>query len=199
MFLKTIASASVAALLLAVPAVAQDNNSTDPLILKKQQKQNGAEKSDKKQNQQGQASDQTGNQSNTDQQQNAQSGDQGSGDQGTADKKKKTQQTQQDQQNNDSEATGSTSKAKTEITTEKRTVIRERLVTKNVTKIDRSKINFDINVGVAVPTTIQLQPLPVEVIEVVPEYRGYDYFVLADGTIIIVDPGSHQIVFVLSA
>jgi hypothetical protein len=92
--------------------------------------------------------------------------------------------------------TGSTEKP--EITAEKRTIIREKIVTKNVTKIDRDDLDFDVSVGVVVPTTIAVQPLPVEVVEIVPEYRDYLYFVLADGTIVIVEPGSMQIVTMIT-
>ena len=52
-------------------------------------------------------------------------------------------------------------------------------------------------IGVAVPSTVVLHPLPPRVIEIVPDYRGYEYFVLADGRIIIVEPGTLKIVYVL--
>ena len=58
-------------------------------------------------------------------------------------------------------------------------------------------IDIDINVGVAVPSTVVLHPLPPRVIEIVPAYRGYEYFVLADGRIIIVEPGTLKIVYIL--
>ena len=59
-------------------------------------------------------------------------------------------------------------------------------------------VDFDINIGVAVPSTIVLHPLPPRIIEIVPAYASYQYFVLADGTIIIVEPGSLQIVYVIA-
>jgi hypothetical protein len=99
----------------------------------------------------------------------------------------------------DPTATGSTSKVDSEITPEKKTIIREKIVTSNVKRVERDDIDIDISVGVIVPTTIALQPLPVSVIEVLPAYRGYLYFVLADGTIVIVEPGTLQIVYVLTA
>jgi hypothetical protein len=33
--------------------------------------------------------------------------------------------------------------------------------------------------------------------EIVPDYRGYEYFVLAEGRIIIVEPGTLKVVYVL--
>jgi len=216
MFAKLITTVSVAVLLMTVPVIAQ-NNTTDPLLLKKKHSQGTTEQGTNQKAGQGNAQqDQSSNaqtgsgQGTADQQQDSQEAtDQGTGmkkkkvqqnsqNQNSTDQGQNTNQTQRTQQNDNSQVTGSTSKAN-DIPTEKRTIIREKLVTKNVTKIDRSKVNFNINVGVAVPSTIELHPLPAEVVEILPDYRGYDYFVLADGTIIIVDPNSHNIIFVLSA
>lgn len=224
MLARLFAATSLTALLMTGAAYAQSSSSSGEVILPKKNQTQDAQQPKATDGQQqdmtksGSDAAQSGSDDATQQQADdgsgqvqkkkktqAQSGsDADQTEQQATDKKSTTEDSQQQatdqnatkkKQAND--ATGSTSKA--EITTEKRKVIREKLVTTNVTKVDRSKINFDINVGVAVPTTIVLQPLPATVIEVVPEYRGYDYFVLADGTIIIVDPGSHQIVFVLSA
>ena len=57
-------------------------------------------------------------------------------------------------------------------------------------------VNFNIGVGVAVPTTVALRPLPPTIIDVVPGYEGYRFFV-APGQIVIVDPISLEIVAVL--
>ena len=65
------------------------------------------------------------------------------------------------------------------------------------TRTEAVDVDFDINVGVAVPRTVVLHPLPPRVIEIVPAYRGYEYFVLADGRIIIVEPGTLKIVYIL--
>jgi hypothetical protein len=110
----------------------------------------------------------------------------------------KNQNAQQDGQDSDQMTTGATGRADADIPVEKRTVIREKIITRDVPRVERDKIDFDINVGVAIPGTIALQPLPPDIIEVVPAYQGYQYFVLADGTIIIVDPGTLQIVYVLA-
>jgi hypothetical protein len=58
-------------------------------------------------------------------------------------------------------------------------------------------IDIDVNVGVVVPRTVTLRPLPPRVIEIVPAYRGYEYFVLADGRIVIVEPGTYKVVYIL--
>src|SRR5205814_129985 len=58
------------------------------------------------------------------------------------------------------------------------------------------RVNFALNVGVAVPSSIRLSRLPGSIVSIVPQYRDYDYFV-TDERIVIVEPTSHQIVEVL--
>jgi len=50
----------------------------------------------------------------------------------------------------------------------------------------------------AVPRSVRVYTLPPEIVEVVPEYRGYDY-VLVGEDIVIIDPESHEIVAVIPA
>lgn len=59
-----------------------------------------------------------------------------------------------------------------------------------------TNVNFSLSVGTAVPRDVRLQPLPAEVVEIVPQYRGYD-FVLVKDEIVIVEPSSYKIVAVL--
>ena len=56
------------------------------------------------------------------------------------------------------------------------------------------RVNAGIRVGERIPTNIEVRPLPPEVIALVPEYRGYDYFVDSDDEIVFVSPESHEIV-----
>ena len=86
--------------------------------------------------------------------------------------------------------------ASIDISAEQRTEIREVIVETDVEPID---VDFDVNVGVAVPDTVVLHPLPPRIIEIVPVYEGYQYFVLADGRIIIVEPDTLEIVYVVTA
>lgn len=59
-----------------------------------------------------------------------------------------------------------------------------------------TNVNFSLSVGTAVPRDVRLQPLPAEVVEIVPQYRGYN-FVLVKDEIVIVEPSSYKIVAVL--
>ncbi|MCG2632584.1 DUF1236 domain-containing protein [Bradyrhizobium sp. WYCCWR 13023] len=59
-----------------------------------------------------------------------------------------------------------------------------------------TNVNFSLSVGTVVPRDVRLQPLPAEVIEIVPQYRGYN-FVLVKDEIVIVEPSTYKIVTVL--
>lgn len=84
--------------------------------------------------------------------------------------------------------------ASIDISSQQRTEIRDVIVERKTKPVD---IDIEINVGVAVPRTVVLAPLPPRVIEIVPAYSGYEYFVLADGRIVIVEPGTFKVVYIL--
>lgn len=73
-----------------------------------------------------------------------------------------------------------------------KTVIRSQ----KVTHIKRSEINFSISVGTRIPTSVHWYPVPVEIVEVVPEYRGY-YYIIVDEDILIISPATREIVAVV--
>lgn len=59
-----------------------------------------------------------------------------------------------------------------------------------------TRVNFSVGVGVVVPASVRLEPLPADIVATVPEYRGYDFFVVND-QIAIVQPRTHRIVELL--
>jgi hypothetical protein len=59
-----------------------------------------------------------------------------------------------------------------------------------------NNVNFSISVGTAIPRDVRLHPLPADVVEVVPQYRGYNFVMVRD-EIVIVDPATYKIVTVL--
>jgi hypothetical protein len=65
---------------------------------------------------------------------------------------------------------------------------------RNFARVDH--VDFSINVGVAVPHTVQVAVLPTDIVELVPEYRGFDYVVVGD-QLLIIDPNTMLIVEVL--
>lgn len=88
------------------------------------------------------------------------------------------------------------SAAPKDLTIEQRTVIRERVIDRS----DRVNIDFNISVGAVVPQTVHghLHPLPPEIIEIYPDYRGYSYIVLSDGRLVIIEPRSYEVVTIIS-
>jgi len=69
---------------------------------------------------------------------------------------------------------------------------------KDVRRVDRTRINFTINVGAVVPRTFELYPLPAPILAVVPAYRGYLYIVVGDD-LLIIHPRTYEIVAVIPA
>src|SRR2546423_1717672 len=56
-----------------------------------------------------------------------------------------------------------------------------------------TNVNFTLAVGTAVPSSVVIQPLPSTIVEILPQYRGFSFFVVQQ-QIVIVNPRSHQIV-----
>ncbi|MDR6101685.1 hypothetical protein QE369_001863 [Agrobacterium larrymoorei] len=81
------------------------------------------------------------------------------------------------------------------VTTEQRTEIRNVIVEN---KVEAVRPTFSVSVGTAVPRTVKLHELPARVIKIVPQYRDYEYIVLSDERIIIIDPVRYEIVYVLT-
>jgi hypothetical protein len=80
--------------------------------------------------------------------------------------------------------------SETQRTQIKNVVVKDR----NVARVDN--VNFSINVGVAVPRTVHFAVLPADIVEVVPEYRGFDYVVVGE-QLLIIDPNTMLIVDIL--
>ena len=79
------------------------------------------------------------------------------------------------------------------LTTEQRTVVREKVLTSSAPRV--TNVNFSINVGTVVPSSVRVVAVPQTIIDIRPEWRGYRYFVVND-EIIIVEPNSLKIVAV---
>lgn len=72
-------------------------------------------------------------------------------------------------------------------------------ISQSITRLDvkpLTNVNFSISVGTVVPRDVRLATLPPDVIEIVPQYRGYSFFVVRD-EIVIVEPSSYKIVATL--
>jgi hypothetical protein len=75
--------------------------------------------------------------------------------------------------------------------TKVRTVIREKVKAEPLTNV-----NFSISVGTRVPREVRYYPLPAEIVEIHPAWRGY-YFILVNDQIVIIEPSSFEIVAII--
>lgn len=75
-----------------------------------------------------------------------------------------------------------------------RTRVSESISRLNVKPV--TNVNFSLSVGTVVPRDVHFQPLPAAVVEVMPQYRGYNFIVVRED-IVIVDPATYKIVDVL--
>lgn len=77
---------------------------------------------------------------------------------------------------------------------EKRTQITSAIKQEKVEEV--TNVNFNLSVGTVVPAGVRYHPMPSRIVEIYPEWRGYD-FVLVHGKYIILRPRTHEIVYVI--
>jgi len=61
---------------------------------------------------------------------------------------------------------------------------------------ETTNVNFNISVGATVPATVRFHPLPPRIVEIYPEWRGYQV-ILVNGRYVIVRPQTHEIVYII--
>jgi hypothetical protein len=88
-------------------------------------------------------------------------------------------------------AAAGSAKLTTEQRTKITTVIRQH-------RVEPAHLNVSVSVGTRIPTSVHVYPLPVEVISVYPDWRGYDYILVGD-QIVIINPRTHEIVAIVEA
>ena len=59
-----------------------------------------------------------------------------------------------------------------------------------------TNVNFNISVGARVPSTVTFYPVPTRIIEIYPEWRGYQV-ILVNGRYIVVRPQTYEIVYII--
>ena len=85
----------------------------------------------------------------------------------------------------------------TTVTTEQRTQIRQTIISEsNAPRV--TNVNFSLTVGAVVPSTVRIVVLPPRVVEIYPAWRGYYYFLVGD-RIVIVEPDTLRVVFIIDA
>jgi hypothetical protein len=61
---------------------------------------------------------------------------------------------------------------------------------------ETTNVNFNISVGATVPGSVRFHPLPPRIVEIYPEWRGYQV-ILVNGRYVIVRPQTHEIVYII--
>ena len=61
---------------------------------------------------------------------------------------------------------------------------------------ETTNVNFNISVGAAVPASVHFHPLPPRIVEIYPEWRGYEV-ILVHGRYVIVRPQTREIVYII--
>ena len=61
---------------------------------------------------------------------------------------------------------------------------------------ETTNVNFNISVGTTVPSSVRFHPLPPQIVEIYPEWRGYDV-IFVHGQYIILRPETHEIVYII--
>jgi len=77
---------------------------------------------------------------------------------------------------------------------EKRTQINTAIRSEKIQ--ETTNVNFNISVGTAVPASVHFHPLPPRIVEIYPEWRGYEV-ILVGGRYVIVRPQTREIVYII--
>jgi hypothetical protein len=80
------------------------------------------------------------------------------------------------------------------LNSHQQTEIRSALLSEPVENIDR--VDFSVTTGTIIPEYVPIRPLPDRIVEIVPQYRGYD-FAMVRHDIVIIEPRTRRIVTVL--
>ena len=77
---------------------------------------------------------------------------------------------------------------------EKRTQITSAIKQEKVEPV--TNVNFNVSIGTVVPTSVRYHALPSRIVEIYPEWRGYE-FILVNGRYVILRPHTHEIVYII--
>lgn len=81
------------------------------------------------------------------------------------------------------------------VSTEQKTRIRSIFTEHRVEPA--SDLHVSVNVGTRIPRSVHLYPVPEQVIAIVPEYRDYEYVLLDDNRVAIIDPDTLEVVDII--
>ena len=84
--------------------------------------------------------------------------------------------------------------ARVNLSQDQRTRVHERLSSHREARV--TNVNFSINVGTRVPRDFRVHVIPQDIVAIVPQYRGYRYFIVEE-RMVIVHPSRYEIVEVI--
>jgi hypothetical protein len=113
----------------------------------------------------------------------------------TASKEVKTPTAETKPSTYDSRTTGNAATSATAAPpAEKRTQIASAIKQEKVEEV--TNVNFNLSIGTAVPAGVRNYPMPSRIVEIYPEWRGYD-FILVHGKYFVLRPRTHEIVYII--
>jgi len=112
----------------------------------------------------------------------------------TAQPQPRQEQAGQDRQNRPTASGNVSSRTRINISSpQQKTVIKNNIVRTSV----RVPAGVTIAVGSVLPRTISFHPVPPAIVAVIPELEPY-YYIVIDGQVVFVDPGTFEIVYIMS-
>lgn len=119
----------------------------------------------------------------------------GKSDSTTTSKDMKTPTAETKPSTSDSKTTGNAATSATVApSAEKRTQMTSAIKQEKVEEV--TNVTFNLSIGASVPAGVRYHALPSRVVEIYPEWRGYD-FILVHGRYFILRPHTHEIVYII--
>ncbi len=86
------------------------------------------------------------------------------------------------------------STATVDLSSDQKTRLHAIVAGRNLYRVDH--VNFALSVGTRIPHTMRIYGVPQAIVDIVPQYRGFDYIVVKKD-LLIIDPRTLEILYVL--
>ncbi len=84
--------------------------------------------------------------------------------------------------------------ATVDLSSDQKTRLHAIVAGRNLYRVDH--VNFALSVGTRIPHTMRIYGVPQAIVDIVPQYRGFDYIVIKKD-LLIIDPRTLEILYVL--
>ncbi len=82
----------------------------------------------------------------------------------------------------------------TNVTTEQKTRVKSVFLSH---RVEPARVDIAVNVGVRIPRSVHFYPIPEDIVTIAPDYRGYEYFMIDESHVAIVDPDTLEVVDII--